>query len=105
MIKFQLYKGCISTLLLILLERHGKMYGYEIVVKVKEMTQGDLNITEGALYPALHKLKEEGFLQDENYFVDGRLRKYYELTMQGEKEVLIRIEELSNFIRNLQQFI
>lgn len=103
--KFQLYRGCISTLLLILLEKYGKMYGYEIVLKIKEITNNDLIIKEGALYPALHNLKNKGFLQDEDYYADGRLRKYYHLTMQGEKEVLERIKELSNFIHTLQQFV
>jgi DNA-binding PadR family transcriptional regulator len=39
------------------LEENGKMYGYEITQKVKAITQGELNITEGALYPACTNLK------------------------------------------------
>jgi DNA-binding PadR family transcriptional regulator len=42
-----------------LLEENGKMYGYEITQKVKAITAGELNITEGALYPALHWSQKE----------------------------------------------
>ena len=52
----QLYKGSLTTIVMKLLEENGRMYGYEITQKVKEITKGELKITEGALYPALHKL-------------------------------------------------
>ena len=58
----KLYKGSLVTIILKLLQDNDKMYGYEITQKVKELTKGELNITEGALYPALHKLEAEGFL-------------------------------------------
>jgi DNA-binding PadR family transcriptional regulator len=51
----KLYKGSLQTIILRLLESNDKMYGYEITQKVKELTNGELHITEGALYPALHK--------------------------------------------------
>jgi len=38
------------------------MYGYEIKQHVKQLTEGELAITEGALYPALHKLEARGLL-------------------------------------------
>src|SRR5690606_20484004 len=76
----QLYKGSLNTIIMKLLEQNGKMYGYEITQKVKEITDGEMNITEGALYPALHKMEAEGFLDVEMDRVDGRIRKYYKLT-------------------------
>ena len=66
----QLYKGSLNTIIMKLLEENGKMYGYEITQKVKAITQGELNITEGALYPALHKLEAEGLLDVEIEKVD-----------------------------------
>jgi DNA-binding PadR family transcriptional regulator len=57
-----------------LLEEKGRMYGYEITQKVKEITKGELNITEGALYPALHKLEADGLLDVEVEKVDNRLK-------------------------------
>ena len=88
-----------------LLEQNGKMYGYEITQKVKEITQGEMNITEGALYPALHKMEADGFLDVEMDRVDGRIRKYYKLTESGVKETVSRMEELENFVRNMQNIV
>ena len=81
------------------------MYGYEITQKVKAMTQGELNITEGALYPALHKLEAEGVLEVEVEKVDNRLRKYYKLTEKGTTETVNRVAELEDFIRNMQSLV
>ena len=67
----QLYKGSLNTIIMKLLEENGKMYGYEITQKVKALTQGELTITEGALYPALHKLEAEGLLDVEIERVDN----------------------------------
>lgn len=101
----QLYKGSLNTIIMKLLEENGRMYGYEITQKVKLLTQGELNITEGALYPALHKMEAEGFLDVEMARVDGRIRKYYKLTENGVKETASRMEELENFIRNMQNIV
>lgn len=101
----KLYKGSLSTIILKLLTENSKMYGYEITQKVKELTQGELNITEGALYPALHKLEADGFLEVEMQKVDNRLRKYYRLTQAGNKEKINRIAELEKFIETIQGIV
>ena len=101
----QLYKGSLNTIIMKLLEENGRMYGYEITQKVKLITGGDLNITEGALYPALHKLEAEGLLDVEVEKVDNRMRKYYKLTESGEKETVNRLAELEEFIKNMQNLV
>ncbi|MDI1254825.1 MAG: helix-turn-helix transcriptional regulator [Flavobacterium sp.] len=101
----QLYKGSLNTIIMKLLEENGKMYGYEITQKVKLITQGELNITEGALYPALHKLEADGLLDVEMEKVDNRIRKYYKLTKKGATETVNRLAELEDFIRNMQTIV
>lgn len=101
----QLYKGSLNTIIMKLLEEKGRMYGYEITQKVKEITKGDLNITEGALYPALHKLEADGLLDVEVEKVDNRLRKYYKLTEKGTTETVNRLSELEEFIKNMQTIV
>lgn len=101
----QLYKGSLTTIIMKLLEENGRMYGYEITQKVKMLTKGDLNITEGALYPALHKLEGEGFLDVEVEKAGNRLRKYYKLTENGQKETVNRLAELEEFIKNMQNLV
>lgn len=101
----KLYKGSLTTIILKLLEQSEKMYGYEITQKVKEITKGELSITEGALYPALHKLEAEGLLDVEMQKVDNRLRKYYKLTEKGTKETVHRLTELEKYIRTMETII
>ena len=101
----KLYKGSLSTIILKLLGNGEKMYGYEITQKVKSLTQGELVITEGALYPSLHKLESEGLLTVEVTKVDNRLRKYYKLTGDGKKESVSRLEELQRYIKTMQQLV
>ncbi len=101
----KLYKGSLQTIILKLLEENDKMYGYEITQRVKELTNGDLQITEGALYPALHKLEADGLLDVEVAMVDNRLRKYYKLTENGTKETVNRLAEMEEFLRTMQTIV
>ena len=101
----KLYKGSLTTIILKLLNEHDKMYGYEITQKVKALTKGELKITEGALYPALHKLEAEGLLDVEVAKVDNRLRKYYKLTEIGTKETVSKLEELAEYIKTMQALV
>jgi PadR family transcriptional regulator, regulatory protein PadR len=100
-----LIKGSLQTIILKLLEENEKMYGYEITQRVKELTAGEIKITEGALYPALHKLEAEGYLTTEIQQVDNRIRKYYSLTKSGEKEVSAKMSELQSFVQHLQKIL
>lgn len=101
----KLYKGSLQTIILKLLAQNDKMYGYEITQKVKELTKGELKITEGALYPALHKLEAEGLLDVEVAKVGNRLRKYYKLTENGAKETANRLSEMQEFLSTMQQLV
>ena len=101
----KLYKGSLTTIILKLLNEHDKMYGYEITQKVKVLTKGELNITEGALYPSLHKLEAEGLLDVEVAKVDNRLRKYYKLTETGSKETVNKLQELGAYIKMMQALV
>ncbi|MDR3697300.1 PadR family transcriptional regulator [Mucilaginibacter sp.] len=98
----QMLKGTLQTIILKLLEDNSQMYGYEITQKVKEVTSGDMVITEGALYPALHKLEGDGLLETFTEVVDNRVRKYYRLTEQGGKEVADKLSEAQLFIHQLE---
>lgn len=101
----KLYKGSLQTIILKLLETNHKMYGYEITQHVKKITKGELNITEGALYPALHKLEADGLLDVEVVKVENRLRKYYKLTESGSKETANKLSEMQEFLKIMQQLV
>lgn len=98
----ELFKGTLQTIILKLLSENERMYGYEITQKVKFITNRELLLKEGALYPALHKLEAEGLLETTTEVVDNRLRKYYSLSKNGEKEVVNKLQEAKDFIAQLQ---
>ena len=98
----KLYRDALSTIILKLLRDNGRMYGYEIVQTVKKLTKGELTITEGALYPALHKLEAAGQLKVEFQKVSNRMRKYYALTEAGTKETTNKLSEMEVFLQTMQ---
>jgi PadR family transcriptional regulator, regulatory protein PadR len=101
----QLFKGSLTTILLKLLSEEDKMYGYEMTKKVKEQSNGSLVLTEGALYPALHKMEADGLVKVSIERIGNRPRKYYSLTKNGKQEVTIKLQELSEFIRQMQTLL
>lgn len=84
-----------------MLKEHGRMYGYEITHKVKDLTDGKIQITEGALYPTLHALEKNGELDTEKEYMGKRVRKYYTLTTQGHNTANERVNEFSDFINTM----
>lgn len=98
----ELIKGTLKTIVLNLLKDNGKMYGYEITQKVKEITSEKIQITEGALYPTLHALEKHGDVVTEKIYIGKRVRKYYLLTDQGKKTVKERVNELADFMNTMR---
>ncbi len=77
--------GTTTTLLLSLLDER-PMYGYEIVREAHRRSARALQMKEGTLYPALHKLERGGLLKAAwRPSPEGRQRKYYSLTAKGRK--------------------
>lgn len=97
----ELLKGTLQTIILKILADHGKMYGYEITQRVKELSDGSIVVTEGALYPTLHKMEAEGFLKTETEAVGKRIRKYYSLTPVGKNVVEEKVNEFLAFIKTM----
>jgi PadR family transcriptional regulator len=100
--KSSLYKGCLEPIVLQLLRSNRRMYGYEITQKVKELTKGELQITEGALYPLLHRLEAEGVLESEMQIAENRMRKYYSLTKTGKEKAGSAMEALRAFLQTME---
>ena len=95
-------KGTLKTIVLNLLKEQGRMYGYEITQRVKELTGGKIQITEGALYPTLHSLEKSGELETEKEYLGKRVRKYYALTEQGQTTASQKVNELTEFMNTMK---
>lgn len=76
------FKGTLPTLILETLEQEPS-HGYRIAQRIKERSQGVLDFKEGTLYPALHKLENEGLVQSYEGVEKGRPRRYYRITKSG----------------------
>ncbi|RLJ34388.1 PadR family transcriptional regulator [Chryseobacterium sp. 7] len=100
--KNSLYKGTLQNIILKLLSKEVKMYGYQITQRTKDLTQGELEMTEGALYPLLHKLESDGMITSEIQKINGRDRKYYLLTEKGKKQQTEQETEMKSYLLNLQ---
>ena len=72
-------------LVLSILER-GESYGYAIIQEVKQLSGGQLEWSDGMLYPVLHRLEKEGLIKSKwGKSETGRKRKYYTLSPSGGK--------------------
>lgn len=86
-------------ILSLLVER--SMYGYEIIQQLERRSNGYFEMKEGLLYPALHRMQQNGWLSSEWRTVDGRRRKYYALTPSGRKALGEQTTEWKRFIEEL----
>jgi PadR family transcriptional regulator PadR len=74
-----------APLILSILEE-GESYGYAIIQRVRELSDGAIAWTDGMLYPVLHRLEEQGCIGSVWRLADtGRKRKYYFLKTAGRK--------------------
>lgn len=101
----ELLKGTLQTIVLKVLKDHGKTYGYEITQRVKELSEGQIQLTEGALYPTLHRLEAEGLLKTEKITIGNRVRKYYMLTSAGKATANERVTEFVDFIKTMSNVL
>lgn len=101
----ELLKGTLSAIILKLLSERDRMYGYEISLRVKELSEGKILLKDGSLYPALQKLSKDGLLSFKEEQVGGRVRKYYYLTRTGHKKKVVYVEELKLFMATLKKIV
>jgi PadR family transcriptional regulator, regulatory protein PadR len=77
-----------STPLVLAILAEGESYGYAIIKRVRELSDGHLLWTDGMLYPVLHRLERQGLVAAKWGSSEiGRRRKYYRLTKEGRVEL------------------
>ena len=77
-----------ATPLVLAILSEGESYGYAIIKRVDELSGGQLQWTDGMLYPVLHRLERNGLVEASwGRSEAGRRRKYYRLTDQGSEEL------------------
>jgi transcriptional regulator len=94
--KSDLLQGTLDLLILKTLELE-PMHGWGITQRIQQVSESVLQVNQGSLYPALHRLEERGWIRatwktSEN----NRQAKYYELTAQGKRQL---VHEKQNWLR------
>ena len=85
MIPKALVAASLRPLMLSILD-HGQSYGYAIIQRIHDLSDGQLTWTDGTLYPVLHRLEAEGLIASTwRTSAVGRRRKYYHLTPAGQR--------------------
>ena len=101
----ELLKGTLSAIILKLLAENGRMYGYQLTQMVKQLSNDKILLKEGSLYPALHKLKDDGLIEVETENIGKRVRHYYSLTPEGIKYKEEKEAELRDFITTINSIL
>lgn len=76
-------QGLIRFFLLKVLYRDKESYGYKLVKRVEELSEGTCRPTESTIYPALDQLRKDGYLNVMELSIGARVRKVYTLTDKG----------------------
>jgi DNA-binding PadR family transcriptional regulator len=77
-----------STPLVLAILAEGDTYGYAILKRVRELSEGELEWTDGMLYPVLHRLERSGLVETRWEQTEAwRRRKYYRVTRAGREHL------------------
>lgn len=101
----ELVKGSTSLILLQLLTERD-MYGYELVKELERRSENGFSVKEGTLYPALHKLEKQEYI--ECYWSEqekGPARKYYRITKPGKELLIEKTKEWQDFVQVINKVI
>lgn len=101
----ELVKGSTSILVLQLLNERD-MYGYELVKEMDRRSDHNLQMKEGTLYPALHKMEKQAYI--EHYWKKqekGPDRKYYRITEEGKEILAERTKEWHRYVQMMNNLI
>ncbi|WP_248928557.1 PadR family transcriptional regulator [Paenibacillus hamazuiensis] len=88
----ELLKGSTGTLILNLLERK-ELYGYELIKELERVSDGTFVLKEGTLYPILHAMEAERWVESYWQEAEGRNRKYYRITDAGRRQLQDKKQE------------
>ncbi|MCZ6918635.1 MAG: PadR family transcriptional regulator [Gemmatimonadetes bacterium] len=90
--------GTLEVLILRTLSAGGPLHGLDVARRIHELSQDVLDVEEGALYPALHRLQRQGLIEGEWRISDKRRRaRFYDITDTGRGALR---DEIANWIRH-----
>lgn len=104
--KNDILQGTLSLLILKALHSRGKMHGYALTNHIQRVSSNLLRVEEGSLYPALHRMEQEGWIGSEWGVTEkGRKARFYLLTPKGEKQLLVEREGWNRLTRGVTRVL
>ena len=100
----ELLKGTTDLVVLAVLARE-RLHGYALIQRLRESSGDRFRINEGSLYPLLHRLERAKWLRAREQEAGGRVRKSYETTAAGRKELARRTREWEAFRDAVQDLV
>jgi len=97
-------KGHLDLLLLSILA-NGPAHGYAIIESLRARSEGVFDLPEGTVYPALHRLENQGLLKSSWSEDSGRRKRIYQLTPKGQQALNARQEEWLRFSRAINSTV
>jgi transcriptional regulator len=86
--KNDILQGTLALLVLRTLDAKSKLHGYALTNHIQEVSDDLLRVEEGSLYPALHRMEQEGWLKSEWGTTEkNRQARFYSLTARGKKQL------------------
>lgn len=92
----QLRRGTTIAAILKVVETE-PMYAYRIIQILEGRSRGLIPFPEGLIYPTLHRLEQDGFLESQWRTEEGRRRKYYAITADGRRRLTEEEAALRSF--------
>jgi PadR family transcriptional regulator PadR len=78
----------------------GPMHGLAVLRRIEDRTHGALQIEDGALYPALHRLEQKGWLESDWGYTDaGRHARFYRLTAAGRRHLTAELSRWDRYTK------
>ena len=103
--KMEMVKGTLDVLILKSLS-WGPMHGYSVTRWIRETTDDALQVEEGALYPALHRMAERGWLKAEwGVSENNRRAKFYALTSLGREQLQVGSSRWTTFAESVAKIL
>lgn len=97
--------GTVEMIVLFLLSK-GELYGHDLAKKIKELSEGDVEVTESTLYPTLYKLLGKSYISDrEEPIGKRRVRVYYRLTDAGKQRLVDLLEDYEITMRGINKIL
>lgn len=104
--KNDILQGTLTLLVLRTLEARGPSHGYALCGYIQSASTDLLRVEEGSLYPALHRMEQEGWLKSSWYITEkGRKAKFYELTARGRSQLAVEKESWERLTRGVSQVL